>query len=1666
MIGLHALGALRVTRDGVDVPLGGPRQRRLLAVLLINRESVVSVDRVAEAVFAGAPTGAAGTTLRSYVARLRKVLGPAVVTEAPGYRLRVDGASFDVAAFEDHVARASGELDQHEPVAAAERLQSALALWNGDPYAEFADEEWVYPEAQRLGELRLTAEELLLDAQLARGRTAEVLPVLEGLRGAHPLREGFRSRLMTAYYRNGRQADALGEFQAFRRELADELGVDPSPALVELERRILTHDPALVADIVDVGPLRGYRLGERLGTGHDGTVHAARLPGVDRELVVKTFRREIADDPDFIRLFEATAHRVASLRHPGVVGVHDYWREPGAAHVVTPRVSGGTLRDRLRRGALARPDLVALLERVGGGLAAAASAGLAHGRVTADNVLYESPTEPVLADFWLGGPRPIPTLDQDVRDFAVLMGECFEAADVDSDEVRAVLASVDEVPPGRPVGVRVPDLVEKLLEARDAGRPAREPHPRVNPYRGLRAFEESDAANYFGREALVEDLLDRLSRDDDRGRLVLLVGASGTGKSSVVRAGLVPRVRAGARPGTEEWFVAPMFPGGSPFKELRESLRRVAPGDARPPDLDAGDDVEAIDRALRQCIPEAGQLVLVVDQFEELFTLTPEVEQRQFLAALTHALTTEDSRLRVVATLRADYYDRPLAVQPFGALVNDATVAIPAMLPAQLEAAIVEPAHRAGLEVDRALAAELVGSLATEPAGLPALQFVLYELAEHARGEVLSLDDYRELGGIDVAIASRAESSYLALDDPDRRRVRELFEQLVVVGPDGEPTRRRALRSELGESEAVVDRWVEARLLVLDVHPQSRMPTVEVAHEAILREWPRLRDWVEEDRADLVVRARLRESASSWAELGRDPSALYRGASLAAAAEVAGRGPALPELEASFVRAGIAEAEREQQEETQLIRRQARTNRRLRLQLGIIAVALVGALVGGFLALDQRGAAVQERHVATARELAAAADANLSDDPERSILLALAAIDATRRYDEAVLPEATEALHRAVSSTRVLMRVPNVGGALDWSPDGRLFTTEGEEETGILDVRNATTGRSVLRVRTDAVDLNDVAFSPESALVATAGDSSRVVVTDVRSGREISSFGVPDTGPVWGPSFSPDGTLVSAAWPDDGVARVVRTRTGALVSEIRMEGPQDTAFSPDGQKLAIAQVFGDRVHVHDPRSGRRLFTLEGEVRGPREVAWSPDGRFIAAAQAGADAARVYEGRTGEHLFDTQGHISSIAGLAWSPDSRLLATGSDDGTVRINRVRRGDAVTVLRLAAEDISNGARGLDFSPDGRRLMTGDWGITAVMIWDVSTDGAGELGTFSTGSAESRAAGVLTPDGREIYLATGDRRGIDRVDLATRRRTAHFAWPTGAFPDGRRLALSPDGRLLAVQSWDAPFPVYDTRTGRVAFMARPPEHAPPGDWPSNALDWSADGEQLAVVMDHAQDAAPPLVRIYDREGHVLADLQEEFDAFPTSVSLGPEGTVALTARGPRDDPAFLGVRLWDWRRGERLRRIDAQADVATLDPEGRSALIARFLRAQAEIWDVRSGKRRTELRGHTATVTGVAYSDDGRRVATASQDGSTRIWDARTGELEVVLRDPVPNTGGDVAFSTDGRRVVTTGRDGVVRIWALDLDELIDVAQAKLTRSLTAAECREYLHVDRCPGA
>jgi WD40 repeat protein len=841
--------------------------------------------------------------------------------------------------------------------------------------------------------------------------------------------------------------------------------------------------------------------------------------------------------------------------------------------------------------------------------------------------------------------------------------------------------------------------------------------------------------------------------------------------------------------------------------------------------------------------------------------------------------------------------------------------------------------------------------------------------------------------------------------------------------------------------EAAIDAFARRRLLSLDRDPETREPTVEIAHDALLRAWDRLREWISAAREDLQAQRQLAAAARDWLEAGRDTSFLVRGSRLERL-ETWRReaGLALTRGEREFVDASVMERDRVRAEEAARASRERELERRSLQRLRILAaVVAMAALVAGGLAVfafGQRADAERERRVAVARELAAAAVGNLDEDAERSVLLALEAVEHTRTADGSVLPEAREALHRAVVASRIVMRVAGLGGVLDWSPDGRLFVTEGPEESGLIDIRDARTGRRVRSFRGHDADVNLVAFSADGSMLATTGDDGTVKVWDPRTGRRHHTF--TGEGPVWGASFSPDGSRLAATWQAEQAVRVFDLDTGRRVAQIApVPASLTTSFSPDGRRLAIATFEGAGVVV-DARSGRPVFDLEGGD-GPPDVDWSPDGRWIATA--GQDRRlRILDARTGRVRFTLTGHTSDIVAVDWSADSRRLASGSSDGTARVWAVGADEAREVLTISAQE-RGGGLWVAFSPDGEQLMTGDQGITVVKVWDLTLNGGAEWANLP--AEDEHLGGVaFTPDGTRV--ATGNLDGSVTIqDARGRARSDTLRGPAGSSGPVIAVDVSPHGAVAATANEAGR--TWDLRTRQEMFAVTPPGG-------TEDVAWSTDGSQLAVGSTQGE------IRITDRAGTELERLRVGEDRRIAAVQFSPNGRLIAAATMPTDRPrpGAERVKIWDRRRGKLIRELPALAEGIDFSHDGHRIATAP-LTGPARIWDVRSGRVHARLTGHTGAVYDIAFAPDDSIVATAGADGTVRLWDPQTGRQDVVLRGH-EGAVWDIDFSPDGSKLASTSPEGIVRVWALDLDDLVAIAKRNVTRGLTAAECLQYL--------
>jgi WD40 repeat protein/DNA-binding SARP family transcriptional activator len=1224
--------------------------------------------------------------------------------------------------------------------------------------------------------------------------------------------------------------------------------------------------------------------------------------------------------------------------------------------------------------------------------------------------------------------------------------------------------------------------------------PDEAPSPGEPPFKGLHYFAEADSHRFFGRERLVAELAQRLA---DGQPFLAVVGASGSGKSSLVRAGVVPALaardaNAAAAPAAHgiRWRAAVLTPTAHPLQALAAAVAGDEPAGKTNALAVAlagalGSEPGALSAHLGRQLPAAGKRwLIVVDQFEELFTLCRSVdEQRAFVAALLAALEPgAGAPASLVIALRADFYAQCGQHPALREALASQQAFIGPMNAEELRRAIEAPALQGGWQFEPGLVDLMLRDTGEEPGALPLLSHALLETWLRRRGRAMTLQAYAEAGGVHGAIARTAETVYNHRVSPEQQPlVRSILLRLTELGDDVIDTRRRVTMQELASNSGAQEQvqrvlriLSDARLITID------QDSVEIAHEALIREWPTLRQWLADDREGLRLHRRLTEAAQAWEEMDRDPDELYSGARLALAQEWAESHPGeLNALEQQFLAAALELAERRQREqaarqareleaaralaetqrqkaeaERRLVDEQRQTVVRLRRRAVFLAVALVAALALAGLALFLRAQvqqaalraeanaarAEQERRIATSRELAAAAVSNLALDPERSILLAMAAISQTREAELPAPREATEALHQALLTSRLEQTLAGPYGVA-FSPDGARLATGGPaSSTTIWDLAS---GEPALTFTGHSRDLYGVSvqYSPDGQKLVTASADGTAVVWDAASGRELARLRG-HIANVYDALFSPDGARI-ATTSADGTVRLWDAGTGENLLVMRQPNAAGIAFDPQGTRLAVATAAASDtpVIIWDTATGRRIGSIGSAARDTRNVDFDPAGARIALADGNGESA-IWDMDSGERLvrLDRRAPVYSVR---FSPDGLRVATGGDDGVVRVWDAATGGLLLTLPGHTGTVTN----LDFSPAGDLLATASIDGTT-RLWDIGPAGSREL---------------LTVPGHDAVVYSVDW-SVDGARLATSswdRRAAVWDAQSGELlaslpehPDSiARVAFSPDGSSLATAAYDGVVRLWDAASGQAIRSIA--AHGP--------LDidvaWDAAGQRLAT------GGSDGTVKLWDAAtGDLLAELDGHSNRVHR-VAFSPDG--ALLASASWDGTA----RLWRAGSGEHLATLAAdggQVKSVAFNSDG-ARLATAHEDGAARIWSLANlaGTQQMApthtLAGHIGSAWDAAFNPAGDLLATLGFDGAVRLWDAATGEE--LLAIPGENNGPDLEFSPDGRLLATTSGSGDVRVYAVHLDDLLALARSRLTRSLTPAECQRYLRVADCPG-
>jgi len=1208
-------------------------------------------------------------------------------------------------------------------------------------------------------------------------------------------------------------------------------------------------------------------------------------------------------------------------------------------------------------------------------------------------------------------------------------------------------------------------LEEKVLHGRSLTWPA---EIKGSPFRGLAAFGAKHAPVFFGRSRDITKAIDRLKDAAEKGCPFLLVdGASGAGKSSLVRAGLVPRLTAaGVVPSVDIWRVAVMRPAeivGDPFAALARALL-VAESDlpeaeqGRPPalpELSASDFPRADDLAALLAHADASApkpilstfsaieqtarekegygravkvaLLLVVDQLDELFGADIGNDIRARFAQLLRLLA-RSGRVWVIATLRADLFDHFLSQKDLKQLKDDgssydlappdaAALAEIVRAPAAAAGLVYESDTKTGERLDERLLAD-----AERADLLPLLQFTLNQLFEarerRDHGGQLTFAAYRALGGLEGAVEKEAEAAFARLGATEQARLPRLLRELVAPAGDATMTAARAAfdirpvpLADAAYDEAsarLVQALIDARILLSS--GEGGQATVRLAHARVLDSWQRASKIVADNADFYRIRAEVEEQRRRWDAAGRRRDLLI------------GRGRPLAEAE-SIVRNFSGELPTATREFVRRSGRRARLMQTLTAAAAVIFAAVAGVAVYEWRhTVSLQREAVEKRDqllVSQSRFLVDRANqGNQAGDAGTAMLLALQALPDTRSgVGRPMVHEAEAALFAAYQDLKERIVLKGHDGVL-WSarlaPDGKRIVTASEDKTAR--VWNAENGDQLAILRGHTEGVRVASFSPDGRQVITGSTDKTARLWNAETGQQ--SAVLEHDGVVRSAAFSSDGRRVVTA-SDDKTARIWDVQTGKQIAALtgHTARVRDAAFSPNG-RYVLTSSDDKTARLWDSKTGEPVHILEGHTQSVRGVAFSPDGERAVTTSLD-HSARVWSVETGKQSV-ILGHGDVVTSAAFSPDGQRIVTASDDNTVPIWDAQMGERIVTLS---------GRTAVYSPDGRSIVTSD-GDTA-RIWNADN---GKLAMVLRGHRSRVTGAVFSPDGRSVLTASDDKTArLWSAGTETNTQMAVLAAHTGS---AGRAVFSPDGRRALTASDDNSVRLWDAEAGRqIATFTRAG---------SGMAAFSPDGRLVAIPDNNTvvvRDA-----NTGEREDRIF----QGHSAAVQSVAFSADGRRIVTASDDRT------ARVWDLQTGGQIAALTehtAPVRSAVFSPDGLRVVSTQMPQRSGNVtivtsndsvallWDALSGRVILRFEGDMVQLYDATFSPDGKRIVTASGDNTARIWDAATGKPIAVLSghsDSVLSA----AFNSRGDKIVTASADETVRVW--DAEAMTTIAVLK----------------------
>ncbi len=1157
-------------------------------------------------------------------------------------------------------------------------------------------------------------------------------------------------------------------------------------------------------------------------------------------------------------------------------------------------------------------------------------------------------------------------------------------------------------------GGDVPEWEERWRRTADLQREESGDDARPAPYLGLASYGEEHAGLFFGREALTGDLLQRLAAR----RFLAVFGASGSGKSSLLRAGVLAAVNRGDLHAAMDWATILFTPGEQPITVLANRiapLARVSPETLRD---DLLTEPAVLRTALTQALtgrPAGAELLLVVDQFEELFSGRCDPLQRDcFVQGLLAAIDSGDARARVVLGVRADFYAHCARWPTLVKALRDAQVLVGPMNLDQMRDIIVKPAEQTGMTVEGALVAtalaEIGAETGMEPGALALVSHALLETWRHGPSGRLTLRAYQEAGGVKNAVAATAEHVYADCTEDQRLVLRRIFLRLVAVGDGAPDTRRRVPPAELAAGDdpaataAMTETLVRARLVTMDDG------SVQLAHEALIRFWPRLAEWLAEGRDGLRVQRRLSDAASEWARLGRDPATLYRGTPLALARAWADQDAGLT---------GLAPCEQEFLDASDAAEAASRTAvirgaRRLRRLVTALVILLTAVTAAGAVAGWQRETALSAERAAISGQLAAQSATFVRADPDAATLAALAAWQAqpTVAARSALLNIAA-----CCTSMQATLRDDDSDvNAVALSTGGKLLAAGGAD--GVVDVWQIASAPRQAILHGPAEPVDAVAFSPGGNILASGLANGTIRLWNPVTGTVIDVL-TGDAGAIESLVFSPDGRLLASA-SGDGQVRLWHLADHPAAQVLQRTGRpmQALAFSPDDSLLAAAGSGGtvtvwSIAHREHPSLTQ---TLYGATMAITNLAYSPTGTTIAAEESDGDVLLWHPNQRGPMLLPP-----TCRGASGSNESRGLAFSSN-GTILLvaggyDKLHLCDAGSGREIANEPFQMPGKvtALAYDPDSGSLAMGTR-LGSVRYWRRPIPpfaGSGDKGVrLAVIPGRSAVASVGNDGALSVWNDDGD------LSAATSLPGTAAA-----------LAASPDGKLLAVAGSDHTITVLSLPRLKPVLPLRPHVRA---SAPAPDASFSPDSRLLAESDNgtvYVWDTATGILRL-----ELHADTRQgTIDA----IAFSPSGGIlaASTSEGE--------IIEWNIRTGQRVvvgHQGPGQVNALAFSPDGQ-ILATADAEGSITLWDPARPRPLGTLPGDAESVYALAFSPDGRTLASGTSDGSIMVWDMTHRVLTASLTSSgIVRT---LGFAPDGKTLLSGDASGIIA-WDLDPGDMV----------------------------